>query len=107
MVSFALHGPAELRWDGKRGHTTGAIGPALGAGDVGFAGGFEILLLIGPVVALEREAASLLDGAGFIGALPIDRNAIGSFDGEERQGDLLEMRKPGAKAGLLGGRLGE
>ena len=82
MIGLALGDLAEPGRNRERGGTIGAVHAEPGAGDVGIAGGFGILLLFGPVIVLDGEPAGIFKGVRLVGALAIDREAVCGFDGE-------------------------
>jgi hypothetical protein len=66
MIGPAENILVEPRGDGKALALVG-FGPEPDAGDIGFAGTIIIGFLIGPIVALESEAAGFFEGVSFEG----------------------------------------
>jgi hypothetical protein len=97
-----VDGLIEVRWDRDGLTRLGGVSADPDAGDIGFAGGLVVELLVGPVIVLDGPATGFGWCCGLIGALPVDRYAVGRFDGIGGHDGLLKTRKPGATAGLLG-----
>jgi len=71
------------------------------AGDMNWIGGIEVSLGDVPAVVVNGSTARRLQCVSCVGAMPEDRQMIGSLDGKVRHGCLLKRKNPERWPGCL------
>jgi len=91
MIRLALDGLVEMRRHGQRRAAVSAVAAIPCSGDIGFARGIDVLFGIAPAFIVDSKAASSLEAIGFIGAVAVDRQAIGGLDRKQRHGSSFPV----------------
>ena len=94
VVRLASDRFRELRGNRQRGPAVGGVHSLPDAGYVGFARIVHVRLFVRPAIVLDGESARFNERIGLVGAMPIDREMIGGFDGECGHDGLQKCEGP-------------